>query len=109
MMSGIGLRYVTLAVWLVALGVYLRAVIIYPRSMWWERVTYSGPVISFIIHVVVFYLAVILNREGLLDLDHVQINSWSVALRLHGGLSLVIKEVVHILKVRLEAGPGESL
>ena len=95
----LGLRIFTLLIWISCLYWYFRGVKQFPPDERFERVTYSGVILAYIFHVIVFYIFVILNRANLYHLPGINFNSWSNALRIHGGLSIMIKEILHVLRI----------
>jgi len=97
------LRLVTFSVFLMALVYQVKAILIYPRERRLERGTYNMIISLYIIHAMVFYLVATLWRSGIkLGLSNDLMASWTNVLSLHAGISITVKEILHIAKYKME-------
>ena len=90
------LRILTFIVFLGALYSLFRAVLIYPRELRVERGLYGMIMGIYVLHALIYYAVVILYRSGIQLLNYEHLIEWSNGLALHLGISIIIKEVLHI-------------
>lgn len=92
------LRVFTIFVWLAAIIVFYLQVNAYPKEERRERVLYSFGVMSYIVHVIIFYVTLLIVHpipgDGLFT-------AWSNVLRLHGGFAILSKEIIAVIRINL--------
>lgn len=89
------LQSFTIILWLAAGIVHVVNIFQYPAEQRKERLYYILPILSYILHVVVFYAIVIITNWGVPQPATTEgFRNWSAILRLHGAFALGIKEVV---------------
>ena len=94
------IRFLTLSIWAGALAVYIRSFRIYPIEERAERGWFAAILMSFIVHVIVFYAMQILKTMGIVDWP-MHAAMWSNILRIHGGVAILSDGVIHNIRFKL--------
>lgn len=97
-MPFLSLRLFTIITWLAALIGYIYSIRIYPKEQRKERFWYSAIILSYIVHVIVFYIFTIIFAP---TPGSTVFTTWSNTIRIHGGLAITIKEILAIRRVQL--------
>lgn len=92
------IRLFTIVTWILALVGYYYSIRAHPKSEWKERFWYSAIMMSYIIHVILFYVMVIIFSP---TPGNEVFTVWSNSLRIHGGLAILIKEIVAIFRQKV--------
>jgi len=95
------LRIFILLVWVIALITYFFQIKEHPKEVWNERFWYSFALISYILHVIVFYIVVVFVSPVP---GNPAFTLWSTVLRIHGGFAILFKEITAIVLLRLRRG-----
>ena len=91
------LRLVNIVLWLAALGSFFYSTNCHPKAHRRERFWYSSILGSYIVHTIIFFIVVALRNQP----PSVEMTTWSAIVYMHGALSLIIKEVLVVLRARM--------
>jgi len=101
------LQVFTFIIWVAALWAFIIQVKEHPKVYQKERVLYSFAIISYIVHVLIFY-GVLFIRPFRPEIDMEVFRLWSNMLRIHGGFALLFKEIAAIIRIRLFNKKGST-
>ena len=91
------LQEINLVLWLTALVSFYFSIKCYPKSHRKERFWYAAIIMSYILHVLIFFSVVLYINQP----PSVEITFWSMGVYIHGALALTIKEILAMLRVRM--------
>lgn len=92
-------QLITLVVWASALVFYLYHIIKRPFSIRLYRLLDALPIITYMAHVVIYYIAVTTQSPGHGSgiYETIDFRLWSATLRLHGGTALLVQGVLAVI------------
>jgi len=91
------LQLISLVLWLVALVSFYFSIRVYPKSHQKERFWYATIMMSYILHVLIFFSVVLYINQP----PSIEITFWSMGVYIHGALALTIKEILATIRVRM--------
>jgi len=100
-MEFLPIRLFTILIWIGALIAFYMQVKAYPKEFRKERFWYSFALVSYIVHVLIFYASVIIISP---EIGSSLFTTWSMILRIHGGFAILFKEIVSIIRTKLING-----
>ena len=104
------LRAFTWIIWFAALIAFYIQVKEHPKVYQKERILYSFAIVSYIVHVLIFYAVIYFQNPdpGTAGVTTLFYASWSNVLRIHGGFAILFKEIVAIIRLRLFNKKGNT-
>ena len=93
-------RVITFLVWFMALFSMGWSVLAHPENQRRERTFYVGVVGVAAIHVLIYFGYLIISEAWFGGADKTLGGIWSKAIYIHVGMSLAVKEIVAVMRVR---------
>jgi len=95
MPQSVALQIASFLIYLAVIAIYIVNIAGFPKHERLERTLYVGVLVTWVLHLLVFYAVVIEHSWGQPNIAASEAyRDWSAVVRLHGGMALLIKEIL---------------